>query len=200
MDEDTARGDRKGRRGKSGLGAIVRRGLDGARQMMHPAPFRIKQSLDLVTIVAGVMPAPKHGTAVSRPRKELDADSRHLLHVIASVATAVWRMKTKLEAESKAELPAELRHLPRHVQAAWDALTSGEIEIRDHKGDRYDPGMAVHPVTYSPDSSVPPNTIVETLKPTVFWKDVLIQRADVILASPADEPGLQAQQQEETSK
>jgi len=125
-----------------------------------------------------------------------------LLQVIASVATAIWRMRTKLEGQASAELPAELRHMPRHVQAAWDALAAGDIEIQDPTGQRYVPGMAVQPVTYSPDSSVPPNTIVETLQPAVFWKDILIQRADVILASPADEPGFPAQsiQQEETSK
>jgi molecular chaperone GrpE (heat shock protein) len=93
--------------------------------------------------------------------------------------------------------------LPRHVQTAWDALEAGGVSVHDPRGERYDPGMAVNPVTYIPDASVPPNTIVETLKPSVFWKDVLVQRADVILAAPAEKTAKDSGSsppQEETGK
>jgi hypothetical protein len=155
--------------------------MDNARQLMHPVPFRIKESPDLVAISKDVPLGPEAAPAARPTGQNMD-----VLKTVAAVATALWRVRTKLKAESKAELPSELRHLPRHIESAWDALASGGFEVKDHKGELCVPGMAVNPVTYTPAPSVPPNTIVESLKPTLFWKDLLIQRADVILAAPAD--------------
>jgi hypothetical protein len=128
-------------------------------------------------------------TTVRQPDKVLDADFRHLLHVIAAVATAVWRARAKLEGQPGVELPREFRHLPRHVQAAWDALVAGGIEVQDPKGQRYVPGMAVNPLTFQPVEGLGSEVISETIKPTVFYKDVLIQRADVIVGQPIDDKG-----------
>ena len=77
--------------------------------------------------------------------------------------------------------------MPRHIQAAWDALAAGDIEIQDPTGQRYVPGMAVNPITFQPMEGVGTEVIHETIKPSVFYKDTLIQRADVIVARPLDE-------------
>jgi len=183
MSADATNGDLKGRRRNGKIMVMLRRSMDNARQLMHPVPFRIKESPDIVAISKDVWPGQEAAPAAMPTGQAMDAD---LLKTVAAVATALWRVRTKLEAESKAELPSELRHLPRHIESAWDALASGGFEVQDHKGELCVPGMAVNPVTYTPDPSVPPNTIVESLKPTLFWKDRLIQRADVILAAPAD--------------
>jgi hypothetical protein len=186
MSADATNGDRKGRRRNGKIRVIVRRSMDNARQWMHPVPFRIKESPDLVAISKDVLLGQEAAPAARPTGQAMDADFKHVLKTIAAVATALWRVRTKLEAESKVVLPSELRHLPRHIESAWDALAAGGFEVQDHKGQLYVPGMAVNPVTYTPDPSVPPNTIVESLKPSLFWKDLLIQRADVILAAPAD--------------
>jgi hypothetical protein len=187
MSGDASDGSRKGSHRNGKTKVFLRRTVDNARQMMQPGPFRIRESLDLVTVSKDMLPS-QEGTPAAKPIGDgMDADLKSLLRTIAVVATALWRIRAKLAAQPVVELPSELRHLPRHIQAAWDALTSGDIEIQDPRGQRYVPGMAVNPVTYSPEPSVLPNTIIETLKPAVFWRGALIQRADVILASPADE-------------
>ena len=186
MSADAINGDRKGRRRKRKIRVIVRRSMDNARQRMHPGPFRIKESPDIVAVSKDVLLNQEAAPAARPTGQAMDAKFENVLKTIAAVATALWRVRTKLEAEFKVELPSELRHLPRHIESAWDALASGGFEVQDHKGQLYVPGMAVNPVTYAPVPSVPPNGIVEALKPTLFWKDLLIQRADVILAAPAD--------------
>ncbi len=153
---------------------IARGAIDGARQMMRVQPFGAKEPPDLVT-------------AAKQADKGLGADSRHLLLVIAAVATAIWRARTKLEGQPGVELPSEFRYLPRHIQAAWDALVSGGIEVQDPKGQRYVPGMAVNPLAFQPIEGLGSEVIQETIKPTVFYKDVLIQRADVIVGQPIDD-------------
>jgi hypothetical protein len=186
MSSATPDGGRKDPHKHGKVGAIMRRSIDGVRQWMHPGPFRIDESPDLVVISKDVLLGQEAAPSPRPTGGNVDVDFKRVLQTLAAVATALWRVRTKLGTESSAKLPSELRHLPRHVEAAWDAMASGGFEIQDPRGQRYVPGMAVNPVTYSPEPSIPPNTIVETLKPTVFWKDILIQRADVILASPAD--------------
>jgi hypothetical protein len=189
MNDDTAGDERKNRRKSANIKAILRRSIDDARQKMHPHPFRIKESPDFVTIAEGMLPGQGPVTSATQAGKGLDADSRRLLQVIAAVATAIWRMRTKLEGQASAELPSALRHVPRHVQAAWDALAAGDIEVQDPTGQRYVPGMAVNPITFQPMEGVGVEVIHETIKPSVFYKDVLIQWADVIVARPLDENG-----------
>ena len=101
----------------------------------------------------------------------------------------MWRAKTKLDAEPQAELPAELRNLPRHVRAAWDALAAGEVQVDDPTGQRYVPGMAVNVLTFQPLDGLGCEMIHETIKPSVYFNDVLIQRADVIVGRPVTESG-----------
>lgn len=162
---------------------------ESARQMLFPAPFRIHVPGD----GAAESSAPADGTSRNDGQNAdltSTTESRHVLQTLAAVATALWRARTKLASEAKAELPAELRHLPRHIGAAWDALEAGGIQVQDHRDQRYVPGMAVNPITFQPVSGIGCEVIQETLKPSVFYKDILIQRADVIVARPlTDEAG-----------
>jgi hypothetical protein len=106
-----------------------------------------------------------------------------VLHTLVTISTALWRIKTKLDNETINGLPQQLRHLPRHIQAAWDALSSGAIEIKDPTGKPYVPGMAVNVIAFQPTEGVTFKFILETIKPSIFYRDRLIQRADVIVAS-----------------
>jgi hypothetical protein len=110
-----------------------------------------------------------------------------LLRTIAAVATAVWRAKNKLDAEIDTVLPLELRNLPRYIHAAWYALEAGKIQVDDPKGRRYVPGMAVNTLTIQPLDNISCEEIYETIKPSVYFNDILIQRADVIIAKPTGE-------------
>jgi hypothetical protein len=187
MSADTTDGDPKGRRKGRQIKVIMRRSIDGARQMIHHGPFRIAEPLDFVIVSKDALAGQEDTQAGRMTAQNMDADFKHVLQTVAAVATALWRVRTKLESESNAELPSELRHLPRHIQAAWDALASGGVQVQDPRGQRYVPGMAVNPITFQPMEGVGTEIIHETIKPSVFYKDVLIQRADVIVARPVED-------------
>ena len=159
--------------------AMLRKGLDSARQLMPSAALRIAEP-----------PASESGAQKStegHPSAPKDERLNMAMKTIATVATAVWRAKTKLDAAAEATLPDELRHLPRHIQAAWDALEAGQIQVDDPTGRRYVPGMAVNTLTIQPLDGITCEVIHETIKPSVYFNDALIQRADVILGRPAVE-------------
>ena len=170
-------------RSKRGDRSKRKRWRDSARQLMHPAPFRIEDPGVLLAELQGASAGTK--SAPTAPVGDAtDADLRQAIQTLVAVATALWRVRSKLETASTVELPPELRHLPRHIQAAWDALAAGKIEVKDHKGERYVPGMAVNPLAFQPTAGVGSEVIHETIQPSVFYGDTLVQRADVIVASP----------------
>ena len=185
MSPDAKQDDQDDRHNKRRIKA-VQRGIESARQRMHPGPFRIEEPLDLADISQSASTGQQGLPTAPLSKRRTEVDPKQLLQAIAAVATALWRARMKLEAESKVELPSELRHLPRHIQAAWDALAAGHIEVQDPKGQRYVPGMAVNPITFQPMEGIGTEIIHETLKPSVFYKDILIQRADVIVARPIE--------------
>ncbi len=154
-----------------------------ARQMLYPAAVRIARPA--IPRETGSPEEPGQ-TDLSPPTPPLDQQA--LLGTLAAVATAVWRVRSRLEAVAPSSLPSELRHLPRHVDAAWDALLSAGLVVKDPKGQRYVPGLAVNPVAFQPVDGVDIDIIAETLKPSIQFQSMLIQRADVIVARPPEEP------------
>lgn len=168
---------------KASFRDIVRDGFESARQLLQPAAFRI-----------AAPHAPKSHVQVSArtdaEHASIEGQLNIALSTLAAVATAIWRARSKLGAEEQVELPEELRNLPRHIQAAWDALAAGKVQIDDPTGRRYVPGMAVNTLTIQPLEGITCELIHETIKPTVYFNDTLIQRADVILGSPIAESPL----------
>ena len=153
------------------------------RQWMQPEPFRIGN-------VEGMKDAPSNGeSAHGQPLASAEPSSTPqelsgILNALAAIATAIWRVRGKLETEINVELPSELRHIPRHIQAAWDALAAGHIEVQDLRGERYVPGMAVKILAFQPLEGISSEIVHETIKPSIYFKDTLIQYADVIIARP----------------
>ena len=164
---------------KSPLQEVLRHGMESARQLMQPSAFRIAVPSGSESDVQ----EPGTEAACSASKEE----QLHLaLRTIAAVATAVWRAKRRLDAMDEATLPDQLRNVPRHIQAAWDALGAGQIQVDDPTGRRYVSGMAVNVLTIQPLGGISYEVIHETIKPAVYFNDALIQRADVILGRPAD--------------
>lgn len=125
----------------------------------------------------------------NRPASE-DAEgelSRAASKTIASMATALWRVKRKLEEVPAEHLPDNLRHLPRHVRAAWDTMTAEGVEVIDPTGKKYKVGMAVKPIAFQPTPGVAVDMIHETVSPSVLYRGKTIQSADVIVACPPSE-------------
>ena len=107
-----------------------------------------------------------------------------LLNLLCVIITSLWRIRNKLPSEGKIELPSEVKYIPRHVQRAWEAIMSSGFNVIDFDNDNYTPGMAVSPIAFQHVAGIESEIIIETIKPSIYFKDILIQRADVIIAVP----------------
>lgn len=111
---------------------------------------------------------------------------------VAEVATNVWRLHRRLGRDE--DTP---RIVMRHLEGALDALTEAGVEIRDHLGEPYDPGLTLQVLALQPTPGLAREEVIETLRPSVYLRDRAIQRAEVIVGIPPkpgrpdrpDEPG-----------
>ena len=126
-------------------------------------------------------------------RRVPTAETKELLRLLTDLATGLWRIKRKIEALPENVPPDEMRKVRRHVQSAWDALTDGKVEVQDLTGEKYVDGMALKVIAFQPTEGVAGEVIDETIKPTVFYRDQLIQRGEVIVATPSKPDGGRAE-------
>jgi len=148
------------------------------RQLLYRKPFRIPPPALPVEFLAALEAEAK------TPWPAPVAEASGFYRLIAEVATGLWRIRRKA-LPGGAEEPSEaMRSVSRHVEAVWDTLTSAKVEIRDHTKERYVTGMALKVIAFQPVSGVQAETILETIKPSVFFHDRLIQRGEVIVATP----------------
>ena len=105
---------------------------------------------------------------------------------IAALATHVWRTRGRLIDPATGEPKEEGRKVYRHVEASLESLAQMGVTINDWMDQRYDPGLPVKVLTFQPTPGVPHDTIIETVKPTVIWRDQLLQLAEVVVGIPAN--------------
>lgn len=169
------RSSRPKRRKRSGL-------LAGLRQFLYRKPFRIPPPALPAEFLAALETEAK--AQEQRLWRAPGADASGFYRLIADVATGLWRIRKKVLPDGAGEPPEGMRSVYRHVEAVWDALTAAKVEIRDHTNERYVTGMALKVIAFQPVPSVQVETILETIKPSVFHQDRLIQRGEVIVATP----------------
>lgn len=108
-------------------------------------------------------------------------DPQALLDTLCDVTTGLWRLANRLD-----ELPDDPagRAVRRHAQSAQAALAAAGLETRDPTGEPYHTGQAMHVLEFQPVTDRDEETVLETIKPAIYLKDTLVQRAQVIVALP----------------
>ena|ERR1044071_5280931 len=106
---------------------------------------------------------------------------------MASIATNTWRAKTKIADATTGEIRDEMKRVGRHIEAIYRNLGELGIIIRDHTGEPYDEGQPMKVVASKPTVGLTKKRVSETLLPSIFWYDHLIQNGEVEIAIPTNE-------------
>ena len=171
---------------------------DSARQLRYPKEFRIGHPKwpDFEESMEGIAGLLNSSSSEVEMRSGNDED---LLELAIEVGTLVWRIQQRLT--NMDDLPQELRRVSRDLESTWDTLAQRGIEIKDHTDQNYDSGMALHVVTSQPVAGLTQQQIIETIKPTIYYRENIVQRGQVILGVPleteASEPIKETIQKEE---
>lgn len=133
---------------------------------------------------AGAAPAEavavRGGTAAPMP----PALPENLTQSLSALATHVWRAKGKLVDSETGEPKEETRRVYRHIEGALETFAQMNLTMNDWINQPYDPGLPVKVLTFQPTPGVMSDTVVEAVRPTVIWRDQLLQLGEVVVGIP----------------
>ncbi|TYB44259.1 hypothetical protein [Actinomadura chibensis] len=158
------------------MGRVAARAGAALRQWRHPREFRIEPSAwsaDALAALARAAVAEPAATSAPAPGGGFPEDE------LADVATCVWRLRARV-----ARMDDPPRAVVHHVETAWDALADGGVEIKDHAGEPFDPGLAMSVAAYQPTPGLVREQVIETVRPGVYLGSRSIQLAEVIVGTP----------------
>ena len=83
------------------------------------------------------------------------------------------------------EIREDMKRVDRHIEAIYRNLAEVGIVIRDHTGDAYDEGQPMKVVASKPTPGLDKKRVSETLLPSIFWNNRLVQNGEIEIATPA---------------
>jgi hypothetical protein len=113
-----------------------------------------------------------------------DTSKKDHMHFLADVGTGLWRIRNKMVKPGTNEPLEEMRRVYRHLESTLNILIEAGLEIQDHTDTPYDPGMSLRVLTFQPTERVDRETVIETIKPTIYYKGQSIQLGEVIVGTP----------------
>lgn len=154
-----------------------------AREFRIPPPAWPADLRELLDRVARV-PAPAEPDQ-SGPGED-QAPSEEHRRLLADLATGLFRLRRRMvDPQSGRPLEAQ-RAAYRHVEAAMLAMRHAGVEIVDHTGERWVDGRSIRAVAFQPTAGLQREMILETIKPTVVYRDWHLQMGEVVVGSPED--------------
>jgi hypothetical protein len=100
---------------------------------------------------------------------------------LAAAATNLWRAQRKL---SGGEPSTQNRQAGRYLRTCREALTDAGLVVQDHEGDTFHPGRSVEVLVYEDDPSLTVETVLETVRPSIYYRDRRIQMGQVVVGQP----------------
>ena len=178
--------------------------VDGLRQATFPAPIRIARSpyeeeLDewidrfLAEAQAGSEARDAKVSAETPAAKRagkpgggvvLEDFFTSQMDLMTRVGTGLWRLRQKFLAPEATGPTNDARRSQRQLESVWEAMADAGFNIMDHTNQPYEPRMALHVVSIEPTAGQVGEVVLETLKPSIYYKDRCIQMGEVIIAVP----------------
>ncbi len=124
---------------------------------------------------------PRGGAAIELAPEALGV----LIRGLADIATNAWKAREKM-LDEKGEPREETKRSYRHVDAVLRRLQDMEIRIVSHDHEIFDYGMPLKVIATQPTPGLARDTIIETLRPTVYWRQEMLQMGEVIVGTPQD--------------
>jgi hypothetical protein len=139
----------------------------------------IKPDQELRNVALGSLAVAATSAAVALP-----AD---FVRPMADIATHAWKAQAKMLDAASGEVREEMKRVHRHIEFILAAIEAIGVEIKDHTGDAFDYGLPLKVVTTQPTADIVQDKVIETIKPTIYWRNQIIQMGEVVLATPTDE-------------
>jgi hypothetical protein len=124
-------------------------------------------------------------------REPVRVSPEDLMKCITTVATNSWKMKSRVfneKGKPREEIKKDdIKKLARHLDSIFEAFNGMGIEIRDRTNETYDYGLPDTIVSSAPRAGLSKELIVETIRPTIYWQNQIVQAGEIVIATPIEE-------------
>ena len=145
----------------------------------------ISPEMQITKLVETVMSL---GSVVQKNQTSADAEMPpDYLKVLVSIATNAWRAKMKMLDSNTGEVREEMKRVDRHIETIYRNLAELGIVIRNHTGDVYDEGQPMKVIASKPMPGLAKKRVSETLLPSIFWNNRLIQNGEIEITTPPND-------------
>ncbi|EFC80558.1 hypothetical protein FrEUN1fDRAFT_6339, partial [Parafrankia sp. EUN1f] len=83
---------------------------------------------------------------------------------------------------------ADTRRLQRQLDSLWSTLGAAGVEVQDHDRVPYDSGLDLQVLEFQRTAGLTGETVLETLRPTVYLHGQRVQTGEVVVGTPVEEP------------
>ena len=104
---------------------------------------------------------------------------------LVAIANTYFRAKKKMVDPTSGEPHESMARVYKDVDRIGRHLIEMGFEIKDHTGDAYDDGQPMKVITSNPRPEANRKYVLETLTPTIFWNNRIIQHAEIEIVIPA---------------
>lgn len=168
--------------------------LSAVRQLAYPKEFRVGTpvwSPDLFAALEGLariaeQEQPLASLNQDENQVEDSTSQKEFQSFLADLSTGLWRLRQKMVEPGTKEPLEEMRRAYRHLESTCDVLAEAGVQILDHTNDVIPEGgiYALKTIAYQPTAGLIREQVIETVKPTVYYKNQLIQMGEVIIGTP----------------
>jgi hypothetical protein len=168
----------------------------GANPFALPKP-QWSHEEDITNLLSRMITAPA-------PHKDEAQPDTNYLKAVVSIATNFWRARKRMLDITSGEVRQDMRRIHRDVEAIRrsllglgivityhgdDDFKEGDarirVVIRDHTGDAYDEGQPMKVVASKPTAALHKKRVSETLLPSIFWNNHLVQNGEIEIETPS---------------
>lgn len=150
----------------------------------QPAPPPLENMPPVVPVEAPVATPVQENAPVRVQVPAATEDLEALSGSLAALATQVWRARMRIIDPETGEPREEMRRIHRHIEGAFEAFSQLGLVINDWVKQPYDAGLPVKVLTFQPTPDLQRDTVLEAVRPTVIWKDRLLQMGEIIVGIP----------------
>jgi len=117
-----------------------------------------------------------------------DVPDKPNVRLLAGLATGLWRLRQKMIDPGSGQPVDPMRKAYRHFESVWDTLAGEGVKVYDNTGEPFNQGKALRVRAFQPMPGLGREMIAETIKPTIYFKNELIQQGEVIVGTPEGVP------------
>jgi hypothetical protein len=131
-------------------------------------------------------PSPDTGETHKREASSIEevAIPMPIARALVTIANHAWKAASRSSNPDSFDSASDLRRVQRSLTGIMEALNEIGLEVRNHTGDTFDYGLPLKVITAQPTQGIEKEVIIETLRPTLFWNNNIVQMGEVIIASP----------------